>query len=118
MNALDDIRIRSGADTVTEEEAGAVITWLREWLADCEGSQVVADMDTPALLRYCDAAIEGGIAFVLADVRRCAVPTLQPTGYGIDPADGSSTEERAKAARIRREQEADKIEEMETALEG
>jgi len=56
-------------EDVTDDEGEAVHAWLREWLADCEGSEVVAGMSPAALLGYCDSAIEGGLRFVLADVR-------------------------------------------------
>lgn len=81
MNAVDDIRIRTESLTVTDDEAVAVIEWCREWLEDC-GPGTFADLDgeyypadtlsIPALLRGCDKHIEGGLSFVLSDVRRMA----------------------------------------------
>lgn len=84
MNALDDIRIRTGADDITEEEAAEVIDWCRAWYADCEHvftdavteetiSTLVAAHHLPTFLRQCDIWITGGLRFVLEDVRRCAV---------------------------------------------
>ena len=78
MNAVDDIRIRTGSD-VTDQEAAEVIEWCREWYADSENvfydsaSDDYAGPDSitiPALLRGCDKHIEGGLRFVLDDVRR------------------------------------------------
>jgi hypothetical protein len=81
MNAIDDIRIRAGVENVTDAEALAVIQWCQEWYEDSieifvdavtEEYAGPATISLPALLRGCDKHIEGGIAFVLADVRRCA----------------------------------------------
>lgn len=85
MNALDDIRIRSGADDVTEEEGASVLAWLRDWIEDVEPHRGV--MDTPSLLRVCDRLIDGGIAFVLADVRRVAAEDRGERGYRHPDAD-------------------------------
>ena len=80
MNALDHIRIRTDSE-VTEQEAVEVVEWCREWYADCV--DVFYDSATgdyagpesisiPALLRGCDRHIEGGLRFVLEDVRATA----------------------------------------------
>lgn len=93
MNANDDIRIRANVEHVTDEEAITVIEWCREWAKDCEWEDVdsneLDDFDVPRLLRSCDKYIDGGIAFVLRDVRRLAsegVDTADPGGLRMSSA--------------------------------
>lgn len=64
----------TGEATVTDEEASAVLAWCREWVADC-GFDNVEDVSTlpdAVLLAGCNRHVDGGLAFVLADVRACA----------------------------------------------
>ena len=83
MNAIDDIRIRADVETVTDREAIEVLEWVREWVAECEWRETAdltvserwaywSAIDIPTLIRFADRHIDGGIAFVLADVRRMA----------------------------------------------
>lgn len=74
----------AGSDYVTTDEAAAVVAWCREWAADCEWADVLdtpeetrewfATVDASELLRSAHRHIDGGIAFVLADVRRASAP--------------------------------------------
>ena len=65
-------------DAVSGAEASAVVAWCREWYADVaetftDGDEYAGEeIGTTALLRGCDRHIDGGLAFVLADVRRLA----------------------------------------------
>lgn len=81
MNAIDDIRIRAGVEHLTDDEALAVIKWISDWVRQCEWRETVEmtldeawaywdSIDLPALIRFSDHHIDGGLAFVLADVRR------------------------------------------------
>lgn len=81
-NAADRIAAGSliaelaGSDYVTTTEATAVLEWCRDWVADCYGGREDED-DLAALsdgyvLRKCNRVIDGGLAFVLSDVRRAS----------------------------------------------
>lgn len=61
-------------DIVTAKEAAAVVAWCREWVADtyADASDEAGGYAADYLLRRCDSLIDGGLAFVLADVRRVA----------------------------------------------
>lgn len=73
------------AENVTEAETAEVIAWCREWVADAfedgkdaaYGSMRFSDA---AILRRVNSRIDGGLAFVLSDVRRIANDARQ----GID----------------------------------
>lgn len=61
----------AGADYVTTNEARDVLAWCREWCRDTfAGIHENELTDSAFVLRRCDALIDGGLAFVLADVRR------------------------------------------------
>lgn len=67
----------SGDDYVTTTEAAAVVEWCSEWVRDTFGQpddepQTIegSKLTSQALLRGCQHHIDGGLAFVLADVRR------------------------------------------------
>jgi hypothetical protein len=105
MNAVDDIRIRANVEHVTDEEAAAVVEWVRDWARDCQWADVDADgfslMEVAPLLRYADRHIDGGIAFVLADVRDAlTMDTRKPLAddlaeQGLTPDDLSRADVRA-----------------------
>lgn len=102
VNAMDDIRIRTGSDDVTEAESVAVIAWCREWAKDCEWADIeetneLDDWDVPSLLRNCDKHIDGGLAFVLADVRRCADSRATLEASDKSSAERIYTSDRAEA---------------------
>lgn len=78
MNAVDDIRIRAGVESITDSEAMQVIARCRKWYAETD--TVLVDETTgeyaspsaialPALIRGCDKHMDGGIAAILAAVR-------------------------------------------------
>ena len=54
----------------TDRETLAVIAWCHDWAYDTFDEDEVP-ASTLQLLRGCDHHIDGGLAFVLADVRRC-----------------------------------------------
>lgn len=81
------------SERVTPAEARDVLAWCREWARDtfedyraAEDGGYLSEAYTDAhVLRVCDSKIDGGLSFVLADVRR--------TGYRHPDADaGSMTE--------------------------
>lgn len=85
--ALSDlVASLTGDRTVTIAEAADVVAWCREWGADVQldsfGEHDVSDIASPALaptlLRLCNRFIDGGLAFVLADVRRDARGSWTP----------------------------------------
>jgi hypothetical protein len=59
---------------VTRDETSAVVAWCRDWAEDCEWADTtpveVSETAARELLRACDRHIDGGLSFVLADVRR------------------------------------------------
>lgn len=59
----------AGDDYVTTSEAAEVVAWCQDWFADTYPD--LAGTDTTMILRFCNRDIIGGLAFVLADVRRC-----------------------------------------------
>lgn len=71
-------------DYVTTTEAASVLAWCREWAEDCQWADTtpveVSQTAARELLRACERHIDGGLAFVLADVRRLANDKRQ----GID----------------------------------
>lgn len=78
---------------ITRDETAAVVTWCREWAADCVWSDVTTrdfdNMSGLAILVSSNTRIVGGLAFVLADIRRLATPEHYlcgtcgaPTGIG------------------------------------
>lgn len=73
-------------DYVTTTEAAQVLAWCREWASDCVWSDVTTrdfdNMPADQVLRSSHTRIVGGLAFVLADVRRIANDARQ----GIDRA--------------------------------
>lgn len=77
----------TGEDYVTTDEAAAVIAWCRDWVADVEpdGYQHLTTAD---ILRGCDRHIDGGLAFVLADVRRLAAHPVGCPCFDCQVADG------------------------------
>jgi hypothetical protein len=93
MNAVDDIRIRANVEHVTDAEALAVIEWCRDFAKDCEWQDIdsheVDGFDLPSLLRACDRHIQGGIAFVLEDVRRVASTDGLDTRYAELPRENA-----------------------------
>ena len=94
MNALDDIRIRTGDAAVTEEEGIAVLEWISEWYADCDWRETREYLPTTAeLLRGADRHLDGGLAFVLADVRACATAAAVRVSFPSS-ADASADLER------------------------
>lgn len=62
--------------SVTDDETRDVIEWCRTFAADCDWQDAdaadIAAMDTNVLLRACNRHVDGGLAFVLADVREVA----------------------------------------------
>ncbi len=94
MNGLDDIRIRTNDETVTESEAIAVIEWCRTWLADTYPADDAVNhsdgeyVTVAEVFRLCDGLIDGGLLFVLSDVRRMAgTETMNYLDYGIEELD-------------------------------
>lgn len=62
--------------SLTLDEAVAVVEWCREWVSDTYPLAYLPP--TALLLRGCENQIEGGLAFVLEDVRRyLPVPETQ-----------------------------------------
>lgn len=88
----------AGDDYVTTTEAAAVVEWCREWASDCEWGDVdaedIAAMNDAAILRACHRRIDGGLAFVLADVRRTA--SARRTFEDANPEARERREERAR----------------------
>jgi hypothetical protein len=75
-DAAATIAALTGDATVTAIEAGAVIEWCREFARDCEwreDAESIEALPTNAMLAASNRAIDGGLAFVLADVRRLAL---------------------------------------------
>lgn len=54
------------------DETAAVVTWCREWVADTFGDGIEHRLSSLEMLSRCNDHIDGGLAFVLADVRRVA----------------------------------------------
>lgn len=71
-------------DYVTTTEAAAVVEWCREWVADVYPDE---EPDDGALLRGCHRHIDGGLRFVLDDVRRVAAEDRGERGYRHPDAD-------------------------------
>lgn len=62
----------TGDDNVSDDDATGVLEWCRLWVADCYGAGTEDEVGPEALLRYCQRHIDGGLRFVLEDVRRVA----------------------------------------------
>lgn len=60
----------AGDDYVTTTEAAAVLDWCQEWARDCEQGELFM-VNSTNLLHVAHRLIDGGMSFVLADVRRC-----------------------------------------------
>lgn len=78
-NAAEMIANLTDDDYVTTEEAAAVIDYCAEWVRDTFGDPGDEDqtleesrLTTEVLLRGCHRQIEGGLRFILDDVRRLA----------------------------------------------
>lgn len=89
----------AGDGYVTTNEAQAIIDWCNEWVRDCEwgeGEGVAIACGVELFLRSCNRHIDGGLAFVLADVRRLAESfsrshaTTDNIGEDADGDDGSN----------------------------
>lgn len=65
----------AGDDHVTTTEAATVLEWCREWARDVEHGDLFAVNDSN-LVHVSHRLIEGGLAFVLADVRTVGCPEL------------------------------------------
>ena len=77
MTPSDYIYARCPGGRPSDAEVAAVLVWCEEWARDTFGDEQVdalAGYASPelALLRGCDAKIDGGLPFVLDDVRRVA----------------------------------------------
>lgn len=73
----------AGDDYVTTNEAAEVIEWCQEWARDCEGGHLFTVNDAN-LLHVSNRLIDGGLAFVLADIRRVASESVRSVeGDGI-----------------------------------
>lgn len=98
----------------TDAEVSAVVEWCGDWVADTfgPGGLVVDGVDgvevavTPLqVLRGCERRIEGGLAFVLDDVRRvngescrqCGAP-LNPVAVMLGPVCGKCVRDNHKQA--------------------
>jgi hypothetical protein len=119
MNEQNDIRegdIRAtaalisgytGEAIVTDAEVAAILEWCRDWASDCEwgdadSGKEARDVVTywrimPAtdLLRASHKYIDGGLRFVLADVRRLANDRVS-----FESADPASAARRAERTRL------------------
>jgi len=58
-------------ETVTRDEAAEVLSWARDWARDTFSDFEESDHEDAAVLRESNRRIDGGLSFVLADVRRC-----------------------------------------------
>jgi hypothetical protein len=61
----------AGDRTMTVGETRTAVAWCREWASDTF-EDFDASLTDAAVLRACHRHIDGGLAFVLADVRRLA----------------------------------------------
>lgn len=84
--------------TVTDAETTSVIEWCREWARDTfEDFEACEHWNDGAILRRCHLLIDGGLAFVLADVRRMdadAKRTAQARAAGASTAARMLADER------------------------
>lgn len=73
-------------DAVTDSEVTAVIEWCQEWARDCEQGDLFT-VNVTNLLNVAHRLIDGGLAFVLGDVRRVAREDLNAHCTSTDPTD-------------------------------
>lgn len=75
-------------DNVTDAEARAVVEWLTDWARDVENGELFAVNETN-LLHVAHRLIDGGLRFVLDDVRRVAIES-HPSARAADIEPGTS----------------------------